>query len=133
MASNLLPADVAEELVETCEADAGRHLRSVTYFTDADYEQVYLREDLSRDADLAGFTSVEWHESTIIDEAYGTSELGGHHYTIRAFEHGYLLRVSGDRHGIFVTTDPLPMNSFERLGDTLDARLEELPAPSQAG
>ena len=133
MASNLLGDEVADELVETCESVAGRHLRSVTYFTAADYEQLYLREDLSRDADLAGFTSVEWHESSIIDEAYESSELGGHHYTIRAFEHGYLLRVSEDRHGIFVTTDPLPMHTFEELGDILDERLEELPAPSQAG
>lgn len=133
MASNLLPAEVAGELVETCESVAGRHLRSVTYFTASDYEQLYLREDLSRDADLAGFTSVEWHESSIIDEAYETSELGEHHYSIRAFENGYLLRVSEDRHGIFVTTDSLPMHSFEELGDMLDERLEELPAPSQAG
>jgi len=132
MSSNLLPADAAGRLVETCESVAGDHLRSVTYFTDADYVQLYLRGDLARDADLESFTSVEWHESSIIEEAYRTSELGEHHYTIRAFENGFLLRVSGAHHGVFVTTDELPMHTFERLGETLDDLLEELPAPSQA-
>lgn len=132
MASNLLPDEVADRLVETCDSVAGRHLRSVTYFTDADYEQLFLREDLARDADLESFTSVEWHESSIIGDAYRTSELGEHHWTIRAFENGYLLRVSEAGHGIFVTTDDLPMTTFERLGERLDDFLAELPA-SKAG
>lgn len=133
MASTLLSEEAAERLVETCDSVAGRHLRSVTYFTDADYEQFFLREDLARDADLESFTSVEWHESSIIEEAYDTSELGEHHFTMRAFENGYLLRVSEAHHGIFVTTDDLPMHTFERLGETLDDFLAELPAPSRAG
>ena len=133
MTSHLLPEEDAEELVETCRSIAGRHLRSVTYFTDTDYVQLYLRDDLARDADLESFTGVEWHESTIIDEAYGTSELGAHHYTIRAFENGYLLRVSGVHHGLFVTTDELPMYTFEELGETLDDRIADLPAPSRSG
>ena len=133
MASNLLPDAVAEGLVGTCESVAGRHLRSVTYFTAADYEQLQLREDLARDADLESFTGVEWHESTIIGEAYGTSELGEHEYTIRAFDNGYLLRVSEGEHGVFVTTDDLPMTTFERLGEELDDALAELSASSTAG
>ena len=133
MADTLLPEAAVERLVETCEAVAGRHLRSVTYFTDSDYEQLYLREDLERDADLESFTSVEWHESTIIGEAYATSELGEHEWTIRAFDNGYLLRVSEAHHGVFVTTDEMPMTSFERLGGELNDVVAELPAPSQAG
>ena len=133
MASTLLPEAVADRLVETCDSVAGRHLRSVTYFTDADYEQLFLREDLARDADLESFTSVEWHESSIIGDAYRTSELGEHHWTIRAFENGYLLRVSGAGHGIFVTTDDLPMTTFEQLGERLDDFLAELPASTEAG
>lgn len=133
MTGTLLSAATAEEVVETCRSIAGDRLRSVTYFTDADYAQLYLRDDLARDADLESFTSVEWHESAIIDEAYGTSELGGQQYTIRAFENGFLLRVSGRHHGLFVTTDGLPMSTFERLGETLDGLLEELSPASQAG
>lgn len=133
MASSLLSEEAAERLVETCESVADRHLRSVTYFTDADYEQLYLRKDLSRDADLESFTSVEWHESAIINDAYGTSELGEHHWTMRVFENGYLLRVSGADQGVFVTTDDLPMYTFERLGEALDDLLAETSTPSKAG
>jgi len=130
MVENLLAAAAADEVVETCRSVAGDSLRSVTYFTDADYRQLYLREDLARDADLESFTGVEWHESAIIDDAYATSELGGHQYTIRAFENGYLLRVSGTDHGLFVTTDDLPMRTFERLGGALDDILSELSTAS---
>ena len=133
MADTLLPEAVAERLVETCESVAGRHLRSVTYFTDSDYAQLYLRADLERDADLESFTSVEWHESSIIGDAYATSELGEHEWTIRAFDNGYLLRVSEPHHGVFVTTDEMPMTNFERLGEELDDVVADLPAPSQAG
>lgn len=133
MADTLLPDAVAEGLVETCDSVAGRHLRSVTYFTDADYEQLFLRDDLARDADLESFTSVEWHESSIIGEAYRTSELGEHEWTMRAFENGYLLRVGDGEHGIFVTTDDLPMTTFERLGEELDVVLAELSTSSTAG
>lgn len=131
MAENLLAAAAADEVVETCRSVAGDNLRSVTYFTDADYRQLYLREDLARDADLESFTSVEWHESAIIDDAYSTSELGGHQYTIRAFENGYLLRVSGPDYGLFVTTDDLPMRTFERLGEAVDDLLAELSTASE--
>ena len=132
MAEELLDAGTAEEVIETCRTVASDSLRSVTYFTDADYSQLYLREDLARDADLESFTSVEWHESAIIDDAYRTSELGGHHYTIRVFENGFLLRVSGQDHGLFVTTDELPMSTFEDLGETLGGLIRDLPAPSEA-
>jgi hypothetical protein len=130
--SQLFPAQARERVIDACREPVGGKLRSVTFFTANDYDQLYLRDDLSRDADLESFTGVEWHESAIIDEAYGTSELGGHHYTIRVFENGYLLRVSGEDQGLFVTTDDLPMSTFEELGRTLDDLVRELPAPTEA-
>ena len=132
MTSDLLSAEATSRVVETCRELTGERLRSVTYFTERDYGQLYLRDDLERDADLESFTSVEWHESAIIDEAYRTSELGGHNYTIRVFENGYLLRVSDTDQGLFVTTDDLPMSTFEELGRSLDAIVSELPAPTHA-
>ena len=133
MPSNLLPPDAADRVVGVCRELIGDRLRSVTYFTQNDYEQLYLREDLARDADLESFTGVEWHESSIIDDAYGTSELGGHNFTIRVFENGYLLRVSGANHGLFVTTDDLSMATFERLGEALADLVGELPEPTPDG
>lgn len=133
MPSNLLPDEAAERVVDTCRDLAGDRLRSVTYFTENDYVQLYLRSDLSRDADLDSFTGVEWHESAIVGEAYETSELGKHHYTIRVFENGFLLRVTSEHRGLFVTTDNLPMSTFEELGETLDVVVRDLPEPTEAG
>lgn len=133
MASNLLSDAGAERVVETCREIAGDRLRSVTYFTENDYEQLYLRANLARDADLESFIGVEWHESTIVGEAYGTSELGRHHYTIRVFENGFLLRVASEDRGLFVTTDALPTSTFEELGEVLDELVGDLPATSEAG
>lgn len=124
MSSNLLPTDARDRVVGVCRELIGDRLRSVTYFTATDYEQLYLRGDLSRDADLESFTSVEWHESSIIDDAYRTSELGGHHYTIRVFENGYLLRITTDRDGVFVTTDGLTMSDFEAVASAVLSILE---------
>jgi len=127
MPTDLLPPEASRRVVETSRDIAGDRLRSVTYFTENDYEQLYLREDLARDADLESFIDVEWHESTIIEESYGTSELGEHHYTVRVFENGFLLRVSGEHDGLFVTLDDLSMHTFEELGRTLDGLIREFP------
>jgi len=49
--SELLPADTAERVVTLCRTAVGDSLRSVTYFTRDDYDQLYLRSDLAKDAE----------------------------------------------------------------------------------
>lgn len=44
-----------ERIVRTSRTAVGDSLRSVTYFTRDDFEQLYLREDLEQDADLSTF------------------------------------------------------------------------------
>ncbi|MFB6109008.1 MAG: hypothetical protein ABEJ82_09270 [Haloplanus sp.] len=104
--ADVVEASLEDRLVSVCRTAMGDSLRSITYFTPETYEQVYLRTDLTADADLAG--SVE-HEADGFhtQAAYRDSELGDYHYTVRAFENGFLLRVVGDDHGVFVTTDGL--------------------------
>lgn len=127
MQSELLTDKHASRIVELCLDRTGERLRSITYFTQNDFDQLFLRDDLERGADLASFIGLEWRESGITGDAYQNSELGEHRYTIRAFENGYLLRVAEEGDGIFITTDGLSMEGFEELAGILLELLAELP------
>lgn len=123
MESTLIAPDAADEIVTTARTAIGDSLRSITYFTRDDFEQLYLRADLERDADLSGFIGNEWRGFKITQDAYRGSELGDYEYTIRAFKNGYLVRVTTDRDGVFVTTDGLTMQDFETVAVALDEML----------
>ncbi|UPW00736.1 hypothetical protein M0R88_01210 [Halorussus gelatinilyticus] len=116
--------DLADQLVSTCRTTVGDELRSVTYFTEDDEEQLYLREDLESDADLVGFADNErlgFRSQTLYEE----TELGPYQFTMRVFDHGYLTRVIvGDR-GAFVTTDAMEMDRFKELASALRSVLAE--------
>jgi len=104
----------AEELVSAARTTVGDQLRSITYFTGDEYEQLYLRSDLESDADLAGFVD---YESLGFDAhtAYHGSELGDYRYTIRVFEEGFLIRITTGTEGVFLTTDGLTLQDFEEV------------------
>lgn len=114
MAANLLSEGRTDRLISACRTTIGDNLRSITYFTRSDFEQLYLRSDLEQDADLTGFVD---YESLGFDApaAYRGSELGEYRYTIRVFENGYLIRVNTPDEGVFVTTDSLTLRSFEEV------------------
>lgn len=124
---DLLDEATEEELVSACRTTVGDQLRSITYFTRDDFAQLYLRSDLAQDADLAGFVD---YESLGLDAptAYRGSELGEYQYTIRVFQNGYLVRVTGENDGVFVTTDGLTLQNFREaataIAEVLDARGE---------
>ncbi|MFW6153329.1 MAG: DUF7522 family protein [Halobacteriota archaeon] len=119
-------ADTLDALVDAARAAIGDDLRSVTYFTPTEWEQIYLRDDLVRDAQLDRFVRVE-REGFGERNAYGATELGSYRFTIHAFEHGYLVRVIRDGHGVFVTTDSLTMHLFEEVATALAGVLTEYP------
>ena len=125
MDSQLLSEDFAEDIVTTARTATGDSLRSVTYFTRSDYDQLYLRDDLERDADLSTFVGHEWRGYRETQNAYENSELGGYRFTVRAFENGYLLRVAADRRGVLITTDGLSMQSYEEIAEALDRLLRD--------
>jgi len=103
-----------EELLSVCRTAVGDELRSITYFTHEDVDQLYLRSDLDPDANLEGFAE---HERLGFrsQEAYENTELGEYEATIRMFEYGYLTRVVYDGHGVWVTTDDMSIDRFEEL------------------
>ncbi|RKD88114.1 DUF7522 family protein [Halopiger aswanensis] len=125
MATGLLTPAAADRIVTTCRTAIGDSLRSVTYFTRDDYEQVYLREDLERDADLSTFIGHEWRGFKTAQTAYEGSELGDYNYTIRVFDNGFLVRVTSDRNGVFVTTDGLTMKDFEEVATAVNTFLDD--------
>ena len=125
MSSQLLSAEFAERIVTTARTATGDSLRSVTYFTRSDFDQLYLRDDLERDADLNTFVGHEWRGYRETENAYQNSELGGYKFTVRAFENGYLLRATTERQGVLITTDGLSMNSYEEIAEAIERLLQE--------
>jgi hypothetical protein len=119
MDASLLTDGREDRIVDTCREQAGDRLRSVTYFQQDDFEQLYLRDDLQQDADLSTFIGLEWREADLTENAYQGTELGEHVYTLRRFDNGFLLRVATHRDGVFVTIDGLSMDGFEDLATAL--------------
>ncbi|MFB6353421.1 MAG: hypothetical protein ABEJ92_04990 [Halobacteriales archaeon] len=115
MASQLLNEDLADTIVTLCRTGLGDHLRSVTYFTRDDYEQLYLRDDLSQDADLTTFIGNEWYGFQVTEGSYSETELGRYKYTIRVFENGYLVRFTTEHDGVFLTSDGLTTRRFDEV------------------
>lgn len=113
-----------DELISVCRTAVGDELRSITYFTDEDVQQVYLRSDLDRTADLIGFAEIE-RTGFRADELYQGTQLGEYRATIRMFENGYLTRIVCDRTGVWVTTDAMSVDRFEELSSSLKSVLRE--------
>ncbi|SEO80424.1 hypothetical protein SAMN04487948_105236 [Halogranum amylolyticum] len=125
MENQLLPEKAKDRLTRTCRTAVGDSLRSLTYINRFDYEQVYLRGDLERDADLNSFIGNEWHDFKMTQDAYRGSELGDYRYTIRVFENGYLVRITIEDSGVFITTDGITMQDFEALSKAVEEVLDE--------
>lgn len=113
-----------EELVSACRTTVGDELRSITYFTADDLDQIYLRDDLERSADLVGFAEHERYGFRS-QSLYEGTQLGDYRATIRMFEHGYLTRVVVGSVGVWVTTDTLSIDRFEELASVLGSVLAD--------
>lgn len=124
MDENDIDPEFAEELLSVCRTVLGDELRSVTYFDDEVVEQVYLRSDLSRTADLVGFADHE-RMGFRSQSAYRNTQLGEYEATIRMFENGFLTRVIEGEHGVWVTTDSLSIDRFEELSSALKSVLRD--------
>ncbi|MFB6124344.1 MAG: hypothetical protein ABEJ59_00095 [Halanaeroarchaeum sp.] len=123
MTAELTPDGLADQITSAGRTAAGDDVRSITYFTRDDYEQLYLRSDLHQDADLGAFVK---HETLGFGAAedYEGSELGDYHFTVRRFDNGFLTRVIRGDHGVFVTLDSLTINRSEEIGATLQEILD---------
>lgn len=115
---------LAEELISVCRTAIGDELRSITYFTLDDVEQVYLRSDLDQTADLIGFAELERYGFEASDSYKGT-QLGEYKATIRMFENGYLTRIIAEELGVWVTADSMDMDRFEELSTAVKSVLRD--------
>lgn len=59
------------------------------------------------------------------DSALVDSARGQEYFTIRVFEHGFLLRVTTRDEGIFLTTDGLTLHDFREAATVLKALLAQ--------
>jgi len=94
MNGDTIDDELADEIHSVCRTTVGDELRSITYFTEDDVEQLYLRSDLEQTADLIGFADHErlgFHSQS----AYRNTQLGEYEATIRMFENGFLASDSG--------------------------------------
>lgn len=123
-----MPADLTpnqrSKLVRTARTVVGDDLRSLACFTEDAFEQLYLRDDLDQSADLVGFAESE-RLGFRSQNTYRNTQLGDYEFTIRVFEHGYLVRTIVDEHGVWVTTDSMPIDRFEELATALQIVLED--------
>ena len=111
-----------DELLAAARTAVGDELRSLTYFTEEDVKQLYLRTDLDRTADLVGFAENERH-GFHAQALYANTQLGEYRFTVRVFDNGYLTRVIVNGHGVWVTADSMEMDRFEELASALAAIL----------
>lgn len=124
MDERAIDPEQADELVSVCRTTVGDELRSITYFTEDEVEQVYLRSDLEQTADLVGFADHE-RMGFRSQSAYRNTQLGEYGATIRMFEYGFLTRVIEGDHGVWVTTDSMDIDRFEELSSALKSVLGE--------
>lgn len=117
-ATDAIDPGLDEELLSVCRTAVGDELRSITYFNEEIVEQVYLRSDLDRTADLIGFAEHE-RMGFRSQAAYRNTQLGEYEATIRMFENGFLTRVIEGDHGVWVTTDSMSVDRFEELSTAL--------------
>jgi hypothetical protein len=116
--------DLRESLVSATRTAIGDDLRSLVWFTADDHEQLYLRSDLERGADVAQFVDFERHWIDAVAE-YGASELGEYTFTVRAFTNGYVVRVIEEGQGAFATTDRMPIAQFSEVSTAMRGVLDE--------
>ena len=116
------PDERADELLSAARTATGDELRSLTYFTGHDIDQLYLRSDLNRTADLVGFAENE-RQGFHAQSMYADTQLGEYRFTVRVFDNGYLTRVIANDHGVWVTTDSMEIDRFEELASALGAIL----------
>jgi hypothetical protein len=116
--------DLRESLVSATRTAIGDDLRSLVWFTADDHEQLYLRSDLERGADVERFVDFERHWIDAVAE-YGPSELGEYTFTVRAFTNGYVVRVIEDGQGAFATTDRMPIAQFSEVSTAMRGVLDE--------
>lgn len=116
--TDVIAPELADGLLSVCRTTVGDELRSITYFDEDHVEQIYLRSDLERTADLVGFAD---HERLGFrsQSAYRNTQLGDYEATVRMFEYGYLTRVIEGEHGVWVTTDAMDIDRFEELATAL--------------
>lgn len=119
VAAELAPDGLVSQITSACRTAAGDDLRSITYFTRDDFEQLYLRSDLHQDADLGAFVKHETLGFGAADDYHG-SELGDYKFTVRRFENGFVTRVIRGDHGVFVTLDSLTINRSEEIATALE-------------
>ena len=113
----------AESLVSAVRTSLGDELRSVVYFTPAEFDVLYVRRDLAADpatdrerrAPLVDIETVGFAEAPVRSAVSAGSEgssIGEYGFTVRFHDDGFVVRVLSGDAGVLFTTDSMDVNAF---------------------
>ena len=127
----------ADELVSAARTGLGDTLRSIVHFTPAEFDVLYVRQDLS-DA------SAEVHEAKsqlVAVERSGFAEkplrtalgegtlerasVGPYRFTVRFHDNGFVVRLIEGDSGVLLTADEMDVRAFEEAAVAIRGILAE--------
>ena len=124
---------LAEELVAAARTGLGDLLRSVIYFTPAEFDVLYLRSDIYADeaegreakGQLVDFETVGFAEAPVRTAVAGSEPagIGPYEFTVRVHRDGFVVRVIEGEGGVLLTTDAMDIGAFEEAATAARALL----------
>lgn len=119
-----IDTETAEGVVSAARTSLGDELRSVAYFTPAEFDVLYVRRDLydstdaareakSRlvDIEQAGFGEAKTRSA--IATSHDRASIGDYEFTVRFHEDGFVVRAFAGDAGVLLTADSMDVNAFE--------------------
>jgi hypothetical protein len=127
-------ATLAEGLVGAARASLGDTLRSVVYFTPADFDVLYVRQDIGGDPDavrerkgrLVGYEATGFAEAPVRTALAAESDddgIGPYEFTVRFHGDGFVARVIEGEAGVLLTTDDMEVDAFEEAATAVRSLL----------
>jgi len=131
-----IDAETADAVVRTVRTSLGDSLRSVVYFTPAEFDVLYVRSDLAgsptddraRRSQLVDIETVGFAEAPVRSAVSAASErasIGDYGFTVRFHEDGFVVRVLHGDAGVLFTTDSMDVTAFEDAATAVRGLLTE--------
>lgn len=131
-----IDGEAAESIRSAARTGLGDELRSVVYFTPAQFDVLYVRQDLyeseasARDAKspLVAFERMGFAEApvrTALSVEGGGPSIGPYEFTVRFHQDGFVVRAIEADAGVILTTDSMNVAAFEESILTIRRLLAE--------
>lgn len=126
--------EMADALVRSARTSLSDTLRSVVYFTNESFDVLYTRSDLydspaaarAAKAPLVEFEVAGFAEAPVrsaVSSADVAATIGPYEFTVRFYQHGYVIRLLGDDAGVILTADSMDVNAFSDAASAIRSLL----------